>query len=129
MVYNQVYKYYNTPKVTNELGCWDSKFEASYAQELDLRKKAKDIIDWEAQVVLDLIVGDFKVCTYKIDFIVYYDGITEYVECKGYPTPVWRLKWKLFEALYTKPGNRLLVVMQGKHKPPKARRVKKINKI
>lgn len=105
---------------------YDSKFEASYAQELDLRKKAKDIKDWEAQVNLSLEVNGYKVCDYRIDFIVYHnDGTTEYVETKGFATPVWRLKWKLFEALYSdKPDVTLTVVKQRNNF--NLRRVKKV---
>ena len=103
----------------------DSKFEAGYANELILRKKAGDIKDFEEQVTLDLEVNGYRVCTYRIDFIVYHnDGMTEYVECKGYPTDVWKLKWKLFEALFTdKPDTRLTIEMQGKYKPPKLRKL------
>lgn len=105
---------------------YDSGFEASYAKELDLRKNAGDIKDWDRQTVLDLVVNGYLVCTYKIDFIVYHnDGITEYVECKGWATPVWRLKWKLFEALYSElPDVKLTVVQQRSFRLPKARRKK-----
>ena len=93
---------------------YDSGFEASYAQELDIRKRVGEIVGWERQITLPLIVNGYKVCDYRIDFVVHYpDGLTEYVETKGYATPLWRLKWKLFEALYTeKPNTRLLVVKQ-----------------
>ncbi len=123
-MYQQKYNYYNVKKQ----GGYDSKFEAGYAQELNLRQKAKDIKSWDEQIVLDLNVNGFRVCTYKIDFIVYHnDGTIEYVETKGYPTPVWRLKWKLFEALYSDlPDTKLTVVMQGKFKPPKAKRIKNL---
>lgn len=106
---------------------YDSRFEASYAEELELRKKAGDIKGYDQQVVLDLIVNNYVVCTYKIDFIVYHtDGITEYVETKGYATPAWRLKWKLFEALYSDlPDTKLTIVWQGKPKRIKLRRKKK----
>ena len=125
-MYRQTYNYYNVKKQ----GGYDSKFEAGYAQELKFRKKAKDIKDFEEQVTLDLNVNGFRVCTYRIDFIIHhFDGTREYVETKGYPTPVWRLKWKLFESLYTKPGNKLTVIMQGKYKPPKAKRIKSLHNI
>ena len=127
MTYYQKTYYTNAKKTEYNGYKYDSKLEAGYAQELDLRKKAGDILDWERQVILNLEVNGYLVCTYKIDFIVYHEGETEYVECKGYPTPQWRLKWKLFEALYTKPGNKLTVEMQGKYKPPKARKIKTIN--
>lgn len=110
----------------------DSKFEAGYAQELRLRVKAGDIKSFEEQVVLDLIVNGFLVCTYKIDFIVRHnDDTLEYVETKGWPQPVWRLKWKLFEALYSdRPGVKLTVIYQqsDRFKVPKARRIKLLAK-
>lgn len=105
---------------------YDSGFEANYAAELDLRIKAKDIKSYDRQVNLDLIVNNYIVCTYRIDFIIYHDdGITEYVETKGYQTDVWKLKWKLFESLYSDlPDVKLSIIQQGKYKPPKLRKVK-----
>ena len=99
---------------------YDSGFEANYAAELDLRIKAKEIKGFDRQVNLDLIVNNY---------IVYHnDGITEYVECKDYPTGIWKNKWKLFEALYyDKPDIKLSIVQQGKYKPPKPRKVKYSN--
>lgn len=113
--------YYKTKKA----GKYDSKFEAGKAQELELLKKAKEIKGYEEQKTLDLWVNDYLVCTYKIDYVVHHNnGDTEYIECKGYPTQVWKLKWKLFEALYTKPGNILTVEYQGKSWKPNRRRKK-----
>lgn len=115
-------KYYRTEKQNG----FDSKFEAGYAEELRLRKMANKndknhIKDYKCHVPIDLIVNGFKVCTYIIDFIIYHDdGTKEYVETKGYPTPLWRLKWKLFEAIYSgRPNTKLTIIMQGKQKPPK----------
>lgn len=112
-------------KVKKQNG-FDSKFEAGYAQELMLRKKAKDIKDYKCQVPIELIVNGYKICTYIIDFVIEHnDGTKEYLETKGYSMPVWRLKWKLFEALYSeKPNTKLTVVMQGKYKRPKLGRPK-----
>lgn len=78
-----------------------SKKEAAYAQELDLRVKAKDIKSWEKQVKLDLRVNNLHICNYYVDFkILHYDGSEELVEVKGFETATWRIKWKLTEALY-----------------------------
>ena len=119
--------YFKSAKKTEYKGQhFDSKFEAQQAFELDMMQKAGEIIKWEAHKRLPLIVNGYVVCDYEIDFIAYRDGETEYIETKGYPTPVWRLKWKLFEALYTAPGNKLTVIMQGKFKTPKLRRVKNL---
>lgn len=124
----QVKTYFKSAKKSEYKGSvYDSKFEAQVAFDLDMMLKAGEIIKWERQVKIPLEVNGYVVCDYYIDFIVYRDGETEYIEAKGYPTPVWKLKWKLFEALYTKPGNKLTVIQQGKFKTPKLRKVKKLN--
>jgi hypothetical protein len=122
-MYNQSYNnYYKTKKQ----GGYDSKFEAGKARELELLVKAKEIKGFKEQETIDLIVNGFRVCTYKIDFVIEHnDGSLEYLETKGYATDVWRLKWKLFEALYSdKPGVKLTVEYQGKNWRPRRRRVK-----
>lgn len=81
---------------------YHSKFEAGYAGELDLRKKANDIKDWERQVKISLDVNGFHIANYYVDFLIHHnDGLKEYVEVKGFETDTWKLKWKLFEALYS----------------------------
>lgn len=104
---------------------YDSGFEASYAAELDLRVKAKDIQRWERQVKIPLDINGFHITNYYIDFIVHHnDGTTEYVETKGWQSPVWKIKWRIFEALYVnKPDILLTVVQQGKYHRPKMKRV------
>ena len=125
--------YYEKTKWTSAQKCnhkgyiFDSKFEAGYAQELDMRVMAKDIKNYDKQIPIDLTVNGYKICTYKIDFIVYHnDGLIEYVETKGYMTPVWKIKWKLFEAIYSeKPNTKLTVILQSnKHKIPRAKKQK-----
>lgn len=120
-MYFQKHSYYNTKKS----GRNDSKFEAGKAQELELLKKAKEIKDFQEQVKIALVVNGFHICNYYIDFVVEHnDGEIEYIETKGYATDVWKLKWKLFEALYDLPGNKLTVEYQGKSWRPQRRRVK-----
>jgi hypothetical protein len=70
---------------------YHSKREAAYAQELDIQK-----IPYVIQPRYPLTVNGVQVATYVSDFLV--DG--EVVEVKGYWTPVAKLKWKLFCALY-----------------------------
>ena len=107
---------------------YDSKFEAGHAQELDLLLRAKEIKGYDRQVNIDLIVNGYLVCQYRIDFIVYHnDGTTEFQECKGLASEVWKLKWKLFEALYSeKPGVKLTIIYQGKNWRPRLRKVKQL---
>ncbi len=78
-----------------------SQLEAAYAQELDLRLKAKDIKAWRRQIPLTLISNGMKVGTYRMDFeITHNDGSIEYVETKGYETPLWQLKWHILESMH-----------------------------
>jgi hypothetical protein len=125
MTYYQKTYYKSAKKSEYKGSIYDSKFEAQVAQDLEMMKLAGEIISWERQITIPLEVNGYLVCNYIIDFIVYREGETEYIEAKGYPTPVWKLKWRLFEALYTKEGNKLTVIMQGKYKPPKLRKLKK----
>lgn len=125
----QIQKKWTTAKKQEYNGFrYDSGFEARYAQELDLRVKARDIASYEKQINLDLVVNGYCVCRYRIDFIIHHnDGTLEYTETKGYQTDLWKLKWKIFEALFCeKPGVKLTIVQQGKYKPPKLRKIKKI---
>ncbi|HEY6436557.1 MAG TPA: DUF1064 domain-containing protein [Ignavibacteriaceae bacterium] len=91
---------------------YHSKREAAYAAELELRVKGKDIRAWDRQVKIDLSFNGKHIANYYIDFVLYHmDGLVEYVEVKGFETPEWKLKWKMFEALYgDKPNTRLTVV-------------------
>lgn len=92
-------KYNNTPKLYDGK-MYDSKKEASYAQELDLRLKAKDIKAWDRQVKVSLDVNGQHVCNYYIDFkITHNDDSIEWVEIKGFATAVFQLKKRLFEIL------------------------------
>ena len=91
---------------------YHSKKEAAYAHELSLRKSAGDIKDWERQKKICLDVNKHHITNYYVDFEVFHnDGVIEYVEIKGFETPEWRLKWRLFEAIYgDQPNVKLTVV-------------------
>ena len=125
-MYYQKNSYFTNKKQEYNKSLYDSKFEAGYAAELDLRLKAKQIKGWERQIKIPLDVNGYHITNYYIDFVVYHlDGITEYVEAKGYMTEVWKMKWKIFEALYSeKPDVKLTIVQQGKFRVPKARKIK-----
>ncbi len=78
-----------------------SRREARYAADLDLLVRAKEIVSWRRQIRVPLIVNERKITTYTLDFeIKHNNGELEYIEVKGYPTPEWLLKWKLFDALW-----------------------------
>ncbi len=99
---------------------FDSKFEASHAADLDILKRAGEIKDYKKQVNIPLVVNGYKIGDYRIDFIVYHnDGTIEYVELKGVAFPVWRLKWKILEAmLMDNPNCKMTLINQGKSYRP-----------
>ena len=93
---------YNAIKTTYNNIKYDSKFEAKVAQDLDYKLQLGEIKDVKRQVKISLDIRGYHICNYYIDFVVVHnDNTIEYIEVKGYETPVWKLKWKLFEALYS----------------------------
>jgi len=81
---------------------YDSKHEAGIAGELELLRRAGEVIIIEPQKTYNLYgKGGARICTHRPDFTVKFkDGHQEVWEAKGYPTPVWQLKLKLFEDNY-----------------------------
>lgn len=87
-----------------------SKGEAGYAQQLELRRKAHEIKEITPQYRIRLDVNGYHICNYIVDFrVVMADGSVEFHEFKGYATNLWRLKWKLTEALYGKEYKLVLI--------------------
>jgi len=96
---------------------YDSKREAEYARELDLRMHAqgKDRVEtWERQIRFPLIVNGLKICTYVCDFLVRYaDGRRELVEVKGMQTEIFKLKLKLFRATFLNDHPEIIYTIQS----------------
>src|SRR5437879_1959654 len=79
---------------------YDSKLEAGYAQELDLRQKAGEILEWQPHPLLHIKTYGIKFADYEIDFCVeYLDNTIEFVEVKSIATVTreWKLKWRVLE--------------------------------
>lgn len=80
---------------------YHSKSEAKYAAILGFMLSQKLIRQWWRQVRVPLIVNSVTVCTMVADFEVEHpDGSRELIEVKGLETDAYKLKRKLFEALY-----------------------------
>lgn len=126
-MYYQKYKFSSAKKQTGLDGkMFDSKFEAGYANDLYYRKKAKDIKDYETHKRLPLIVNNYHVADYLIDFVIYHnDDTVEYVETKGRIDKSWVLKFKILEAMIADdPNITLTLVKQGKtYNPRKPRKL------
>lgn len=95
-------------------GYWyQSKLEANYARELDLRVKAKDIKSWDRQVVIEVRFYDQLFTKYKMDFkIIHNDQSIEWIEVKGYEDPAWKYRWKALEIYMNHfyPDDRLSII-------------------
>ncbi len=90
---------------------YDSKAEALHAFKLDSLKLTGDIFDWKRQVRIPLFVKDSKICTFVVDFQVHFaDGNIQFQEIKGWETPEYKLKLKLFKALYPNADYRVVKV-------------------
>lgn len=100
---------------------YDSKYEASVAQELELRKKAGDILDYDIQYKVEMWVCDqdgrkvFRV-NHKVDFRVHNkDGSFELLEAKGVETADYKWRRRLLEELWlpAHPDHTYRVVKQS----------------
>jgi hypothetical protein len=104
MPYWKKNKYHAKKCRCNQNHIHDSKFEAGYCNDLQLRLLAADIKDFETQKRFDLHTPDGKkVCAHYPDFLITKFDDTQYVdECKskGTVTPLWKLKKALFQYEY-----------------------------
>ena len=89
---------------------FDSKKEAKRYSELKLLEKAGQIHNLELQPKFECIVKEKKICTYSAEFsyfdkhqkgVLGQEGTMVVEDVKGFITPVYRLKKKLVEALFT----------------------------
>lgn len=93
-------KYGVSPKAdrTYKGRVYASKREMQVFQELEIDPTISTI---EHQPIFPLLVNGIKIGYYVADFRVTRKDVFEYViEVKGHATPVWKLKEKLFRALY-----------------------------
>jgi hypothetical protein len=85
---------------------FDSKFEAGVARDLDLRKKAGEILDWEPQYRVDIEIFDrtgkkVHEVSHKVDFrVAELDGTFTLVEAKGFSTADYRFRRTLLEKIW-----------------------------
>lgn len=74
-----------------------SKAEARFAQELEIRKLAGQVVFWLEQVPFHLPGG----VKYVVDFAVFEaDGTVRFIDVKGVETPMFKVKKKQVESLF-----------------------------
>jgi hypothetical protein len=95
------HKYHAVPTVVDGIR-FASKAEAKRYRDLKLLQHAGEIEDLQLQPRWPCVVNDIKVCTYVADFKYWctLQGCEIIEDVKGMPTPVYKLKKKLVEALH-----------------------------
>ena len=92
---------YNAQKTTVDGIVFDSKREAARYMELMLLQRAGEISHLELQPKYDCIIDGKKICSYKADFRYFTKNGNIVEDVKGYITPMFKLKKKLVEAIYS----------------------------
>lgn len=101
-------KFHNIEKTCKQSHDHDSQKEARCCDELELRRKCRDIASYTSQVKFELQEGfcnsqgeKIRPITYTPDFVIeYLDGKKEIVDVKGgkaTKTQAWQLKWKMLQ--------------------------------
>lgn len=93
-------------------GNFASKLEAEVFEILKLKEEAGLIKGLKCQVEIRLTDAQI---IYKPDFAFIENNIAAYAEAKGFKTPSWNIKKRLWE--YYGPGP--LYIYEGSHKYPK----------
>lgn len=95
-------KYGNKKTVVDGI-VFDSKSEAARYSELVILQRTGDIRDLRLQPAYELTVAGVKICKYIADFSyvdLNYPHTDTVEDRKGYKTAVYRIKKKLFQALF-----------------------------
>jgi hypothetical protein len=91
---------YHAVRTTIDNISFASKREARRYEELKILLRAGVITDLQLQPAFPVIVERVTVATYRADFCYRERGQVIVEDCKGFRTPVYRLKKKLVEAQY-----------------------------
>jgi len=79
----------------------DSRKEATHCNRLLADLQDGKIKSYKTQVSYALNINGHKICRHIVDFVVENnDGSIVVNEVKGFATKDWKIKYKLFEALY-----------------------------
>lgn len=104
---------YNAKKQSFNGVKYDSTLEAKVAEDLEWQLKAGELVEVKRQVKIPIYVNGVLVCSYYIDFVTTdKHGSKKYIEVKGLETELWKLKWKLCQALSNQidPGAEWVII-------------------
>jgi hypothetical protein len=105
---------YKARKVTVDGVTYDSKGESLLAMEIDMLITTGQLVRMRRQVSMPLRVDGKLICTHRVDFMVELPGGgIEVWEFKGFETPEWKLKRKLFEVCFPSIPYRVRKTVRG----------------
>lgn len=90
---------------------FDSKGEAQRWAELCLLERMGQISDLKRQVPVTLTAHGYPICRMVLDFQYVENGLAVAEDFKGWATPEWKLKAKLFAA---QTGQQIKITGKGK---------------
>lgn len=91
---------YNAKKTWADNVLFDSKLEAGIYEQLKMLQQAGELSDLELQREFVINVNQKQVCIYIADFVFKVRDKTIIADAKGVLTDVFKLKWKLMQAVY-----------------------------
>lgn len=92
---------YNARKTEANGRIYDSKKEANFARELEIRRRSGEIVAYIPQVSIPLAINSDR--RYRADFLVLkpgWENYVEFVDAKGLDTPQSNLKRDLLKENY-----------------------------
>lgn len=102
---------YGAKKTWKDNILFDSKLESTVYEQLKMLQLAGEIKDLELQKEFTLNVNGKQICIYIADFVFKVKDKTVIADAKGVITDVFRIKWKLIQALL--PDNDYKIFKKG----------------
>lgn len=102
---------YGAKKTWKDNILFDSKLESSIYEQLKILQQAGQISDLELQKEFTLNVNGKQICIYIADFVFKVKDKIVVADAKGVLTDVFKLKWKLIQALH--PENDYRIFKKG----------------
>ncbi len=91
---------YGAKKTWSDNVLFDSKLEAGIYEQLKMLQQAGQLGDLELQKEFVITVNGKQICIYIADFVFKVKDTTVIADAKGVLTDVFKLKWKLMQAVY-----------------------------
>ena len=116
-----MYSKFHNKKITTDEGTFDSKYEHEEWCRLKLLERAGEIFELQRQVQFDLIptikttAGTLREIKYIADFVYLEKNVWKVVDSKGFETPEYKIKKRLFILQYVNQNMVFIERKKGKY--------------